>query len=65
MLLEVDPIGFRAACMALIDADLVADLPRLAVPTLVICGELDQATPPELNRLEIFILYIFRVGRLK
>ncbi len=51
VLLEIDPIGFRAACMALIDADLVADLPRLAVPTLVICGELDQATPPELNRL--------------
>ena len=37
--------------MALIDADLVPDLPALALPTLVICGELDQATPPELNRL--------------
>ena len=46
-----DPVGFRAACMALVEADLVADLPALAVPTLVICGELDQATPPELNRL--------------
>lgn len=51
VLLQIDPIAFRAACMALIDADLVADLPALAVPTLVICGELDQATPPELNRL--------------
>jgi 3-oxoadipate enol-lactonase len=51
VLLQIDPAGFRAACMTLIEADLVADLPRLAVPTLVVCGELDQATPPELNRL--------------
>jgi len=51
VLLKIDPVGFRAACMALVEADLVADLPALAVPTLVICGELDQATPPELNRL--------------
>jgi 3-oxoadipate enol-lactonase len=48
---KIDPAGFRAACMALVEADLVADLATLAVPTLVICGELDQATPPELNRL--------------
>jgi 3-oxoadipate enol-lactonase len=48
---KVDPVGFRAACMALVEVDLVADLSSLAVPTLVICGELDQATPPELNRL--------------
>src|SRR5437899_9201072 len=51
VLLKIDPSAFRAACMALIDADLVPDLAMLAVPTLVICGELDQATPPELNRL--------------
>src|SRR5438093_8663832 len=51
VLLQIDPAGFRAACMTLIEADLVADLPSLAVPTLVVCGELDQATPPELNRL--------------
>jgi pimeloyl-ACP methyl ester carboxylesterase len=51
VLLKIDPSAFRTACMTLIDADLVADLPGLAVPTLVICGELDQATPPELNRL--------------
>jgi 3-oxoadipate enol-lactonase len=51
VLMKIDPVAFRAACMALIDADLLADLPALAVPVLVICGELDQATPPELNRL--------------
>jgi|SRR5438067_1774629 len=51
VLLTIDPTAFRAACMVLIDADLVAELPALAVPTLVVCGELDQATPPELNRL--------------
>jgi 3-oxoadipate enol-lactonase len=48
---RIDPGAFRSACLALIDADLVPDLPDLKVPTLVICGELDQATPPELNRL--------------
>ena len=47
----IDSDAFRAACLALVDADLVPDLPNLTVPTLVICGELDQATPPELNRL--------------
>ena len=51
VLLKIDPSAFRAACMALIEADLVPDLPMLEVPTLVICGELDQATPPELNQL--------------
>jgi 3-oxoadipate enol-lactonase len=51
VLQKIDPAGFRAACMALVEADLVSDLISVAVPTLVICGELDQATPPELNRL--------------
>lgn len=51
VLLKIDPAAFREACLALVDADLVADLPRLEPPTLVVCGELDQATPPELNQL--------------
>ncbi len=50
VLLEIDPTAFCAACDALVGADLVPSLPRLTVPTMVICGEFDQATPPELNK---------------
>jgi pimeloyl-ACP methyl ester carboxylesterase len=51
VLLGIDPAAFRAACAILVDADLVAGLPKLKVPTLIICGELDQATPPALNKV--------------
>jgi pimeloyl-ACP methyl ester carboxylesterase len=51
VLMEIDPQAFGAACAILMKIDLVPLLPRLKVPTLVICGELDQATPPPLNRL--------------
>jgi 3-oxoadipate enol-lactonase len=51
VLLKIEPGAFRAACAALIDADLVPQLPGLKVPTLVVFGELDQATPPALNTL--------------
>lgn len=51
VLLDIDPRAFRAACTVLAGADLVPLLPKLKVPTLVVCGELDQATPPALNRI--------------
>lgn len=51
VLLEIDPTAFCAACAALVEVDLVPSLHRLKVPTLVVCGELDQATPPALNKL--------------
>ena len=51
VLLKIDPGAFRAACAALIDADLVAQLPGVKTPTLVVFGQLDQATPPALNLL--------------
>jgi 3-oxoadipate enol-lactonase len=51
VLTAVDPAAFCAACKALTEVDLVPLLPKLAVPTLVVCGALDQATPPALNRL--------------
>jgi 3-oxoadipate enol-lactonase len=51
VLLEIDPSAFCAACDALVEVDLVPSLSRLKVPTLVVCGELDQATPPALNKL--------------
>jgi len=51
VLLTINPDAFRDACQILVDADLVPDLPNVKVPTLVIYGELDQATPPALNML--------------
>ena len=32
------------------EADLTPLLHRLKMPTLVVCGEFDQATPPALNK---------------
>jgi pimeloyl-ACP methyl ester carboxylesterase len=50
VLLGIDPKAFQAACTILQDADLTPMLRRLDVPTLIVCGELDQATPPALNK---------------
>jgi 3-oxoadipate enol-lactonase len=49
-LMEIDPRAFGAACAVLMKTDLVPLLYRLKVPTLVVCGALDQATPPPLNK---------------
>ncbi len=50
-LLGIDPQAFQAACRLLIDADLAPALGAVTVPTTVICGELDAATPVDLNRI--------------
>ncbi len=50
VLLKIDPKAFDAACRILQQTDLVPLLHRLTVPTLVVCGEFDQATPPPLNK---------------
>src|SRR5258706_8706699 len=50
VLLGIDPAAFAAACDVLTEADLVPRLQSVKVPTLVVCGALDQATPPALNR---------------
>ena len=50
VLLEIDPKAFQAACKILQEADLTPLLHKLHVPTLVVCGEFDQATPPLLNK---------------
>jgi 3-oxoadipate enol-lactonase len=50
VLLEIDPKAFQAACKILQEVDLVPLLHHLKVPTLVVCGQFDQATPPALNR---------------
>ena len=47
MLLSCPPQGYAGSCAALRDADLRPDLARIVVPTLVICGRHDEATPPK------------------
>jgi 3-oxoadipate enol-lactonase len=51
ILMKIEPEAFQAACSALVDADLVPTLATLKMPALIIYGELDQATPPGLNKL--------------
>jgi 3-oxoadipate enol-lactonase len=50
VLLKIDPKAFQAACKILQEADLTVLLHHLKVPTLVLCGEFDQATPRALNK---------------
>ncbi|HET7366480.1 MAG TPA: alpha/beta fold hydrolase [Burkholderiales bacterium] len=49
-LAAVDPQCFARACLALAALDLTRDAPTIANRTLVLCGELDQTTPPTLAR---------------
>ena len=50
VLMQIDAKAFQAACKILQEVDLEPLLHRMKVPTLVVCGELDQATPPPLNK---------------
>lgn len=47
MLARTPVEAYAAACLAIRDADLAADGPRIACPTLVVVGDQDRATPPE------------------
>ena len=49
-LAKVDPQCFARACLALASMDLTAKVPEIRNPTLVLCGALDQTTPPALAR---------------
>jgi len=42
--------GYLGTCAALRDGDLRPWLSRIRTPALVLCGELDKATPPELSQ---------------
>ncbi len=46
----VDPACFARACLALAALDLAPRLGGIRNPTLVLCGALDQTTPPALAR---------------
>lgn len=50
MLERTPAAGYAEACAAIRDADLTADAGRIAVPTLVVCGADDGATPPAVVR---------------
>ncbi|MCU1361958.1 MAG: pcaD [Ilumatobacteraceae bacterium] len=41
-----DPVGYAACCAALRDSDLRSEVGAITVPTLIIGGALDMATPP-------------------
>jgi 3-oxoadipate enol-lactonase len=49
-LMKIHPDAFQAACSLLVDADMLPAARNLKIKTLVICGELDAATPPVLNK---------------
>jgi len=49
-LAATDPECFARACLALAALDLAPRLPRIRNRTLVVCGALDQTTPPTLAR---------------
>src|SRR5205085_4141820 len=46
----VDPHCFARACLALASMDLSGQVPSIKNRTLVMCGALDQTTPPALAR---------------
>jgi pimeloyl-ACP methyl ester carboxylesterase len=50
MLERCSPQGYAASCAAVRDAELSADLPRISAPTLVVVGDHDVSTPPEMAR---------------
>ncbi len=45
----IDPVGYIAACQALRNADLRAIVSSIRTPTLIVAGELDVATPRQLQ----------------
>lgn len=50
MITATDPEGYAAACDALSGWDNRSDLGRITCPTLVLAGEQDPSTPPEVLR---------------
>jgi 3-oxoadipate enol-lactonase len=50
LLRQNDPYGYAAACRSLASFDLRDRLGQIRCPTLVLVGDRDQATPPEMAR---------------
>jgi 3-oxoadipate enol-lactonase len=49
VMLKVPPQGYAGCCAAVRDADLRANITRITVPSIVVVGESDPATPPALG----------------
>ena len=47
---SIDPVGYAGCCAAIAAMDQRPDLGRITAPTLVICGDRDPASPPEMGR---------------
>jgi len=47
--LKTDPEVFRSACAQLAELDLRGELAKVKMPTLVVVGEHDEATPPPMS----------------
>jgi 3-oxoadipate enol-lactonase len=50
LLERCDPAGYIAVCEAIRDADLEAATRTITLPAMVLCGDQDAATPPDLVR---------------
>jgi 3-oxoadipate enol-lactonase len=50
MLLRTPVDGYLGTCYALRDADLTRETPKINKPALVLCGDQDLGTPPDLGR---------------
>lgn len=50
MVLATDPAGFIGCASAVRDFDVKSEVHRIACPTLILVGEFDQATPPDMAR---------------
>lgn len=50
MLTRQSPRGYTASCAAIRDADFTGDAGKIDVPTLVVVGDADASTPPDLVR---------------
>ena len=50
VLMGIEPKAFLSACKILQETDLMPELAKIKMPTLVVCGEFDQATPPALTK---------------
>ncbi|MDM0023017.1 alpha/beta fold hydrolase [Variovorax saccharolyticus] len=64
MLLRADPAGYVASCAAIAAIDLRDSNRRIAVPTLVIAGTLDEATPPSMSEAIAAAIPGARLARL-
>jgi 3-oxoadipate enol-lactonase len=58
------PDGYAAQCRALVTMAVAGRLPQVTAPVLLVCGELDQASPPAMNEANAALLPDARVVQL-